>query len=35
MNVTKSLRTAVMIGGIALTTAFLRGCRGLNARQIK
>ncbi|MFZ1517744.1 MAG: hypothetical protein WAU11_03170 [Ignavibacteriaceae bacterium] len=35
MNVTKSLRTAVMIGGIALTTAFLSGCGGLDEAQIK
>lgn len=35
MNVTKSLRTAVMIGGMALTTAFLSGCGGLDEAQIK
>jgi len=35
MNVTKSLRTAVMIGGMALTTAFLSGCGGLDEAQLK
>jgi septal ring factor EnvC (AmiA/AmiB activator) len=35
MNVTKSFRTAVLIGGMALTTAFLSGCGGLDEAQIK
>ena len=35
MNVTKSLRTAVVIGGMALTTAFLSGCGGLSEAQLK
>ena len=35
MNVTKSLRTAVLFGGLALTTAFLSGCGGLDEAQIK
>lgn len=35
MNVTKSLRTAVLIGSIAVTTAFFSGCGGLDEAQIK
>jgi len=35
MNITKSLRTAVLFGGIALTTAFFSGCGGLSDAQIK
>ncbi len=35
MNITKSLKTIVLIGGLALTTAFLSGCGGLSEAQIK
>lgn len=35
MNITKSLKTAVVVGSIALTTAFLSGCGGLSDAQIK
>lgn len=35
MNVTKSLRTAVLFGGIALTTALFSGCGGLSDAQLK
>lgn len=35
MNVTKSLRTALLIGGMALTTAFFSGCGGLSDAQIQ
>jgi len=35
MNITKSLRTAVFFGGIALTTAFFSGCGGLSDAQLK
>jgi septal ring factor EnvC (AmiA/AmiB activator) len=35
MNVTKSLRTAVLLGSLAITTAFLSGCGGLDEAQIK
>jgi len=35
MNITKSLRTAALFGGIVLTTAFFSGCGGLSDAQIK
>jgi uncharacterized protein YlxW (UPF0749 family) len=35
MNITKSIKTAVLVGGIALTTAFLSGCGGLSDAQLK
>jgi len=35
MNITKSLRTAVLFGGMALTTAFFSGCGGLSEAQLK
>jgi peptidoglycan hydrolase CwlO-like protein len=35
MNITKSLRTAVIVGSLALTTAFLSGCGGLSEAQLK
>ena len=35
MNVTKSLRTAVLLGSIALTTAFFSGCGGLSDAQLQ
>jgi len=35
MNITKSLRTAVLFGGLALTTAFFSGCGGLSEAQLK
>lgn len=35
MNITKSLKTIVLAGGIALTTAFLSGCGGLSEAQLK
>lgn len=35
MNVKKSLRNAVLIGGMAITTAFLSGCGGLSDAQLK
>jgi peptidoglycan hydrolase CwlO-like protein len=35
MNVTKSLRTAALVSGLALTTIFLSGCGGLSEAQLK
>ena len=35
MNVTKSFRTALLVGGMAITTAFFSGCGGLSDAQIK
>ncbi len=35
MDVTKSLKTAVLVGSLALTTAFLSGCGGLSEAQLK
>lgn len=35
MNITKSLRTAVIVSSLALTTAFLSGCGGLSEAQLK
>jgi len=35
MKVTKSLRTIVLFGGMALTTAFFSGCGGLSEAQLK
>jgi peptidoglycan hydrolase CwlO-like protein len=35
MNVTKSLRTAVIVSSLALTTVFLSGCGGLSEAQVK
>lgn len=34
MNITKSLKTAFVIGSLALTTAFLSGCGGLSEAQL-
>ncbi len=34
MNITKSLKTTILIGGLALTTAFLSGCGGLSDAQL-
>lgn len=35
MNITKSLRTAVLFGSIVFTTALFSGCGGLSDAQIK
>lgn len=35
MNITKSLRTAVLFGGIVFTTAFFSGCGGLSDAQLQ
>ena len=35
MNITKSFRTALLFGGIALTTAFFSGCGGLSDAQLQ
>ena len=35
MNITKSMRTAVLIGVMAITTAFLSGCGGVDEAQLK
>lgn len=34
MNITKSLKTTIVIGSLALTTAFLSGCGGLSEAQL-
>jgi len=34
MNITKSFKTAVIVGSLALTTAFLSGCGGLSEAQL-
>ncbi len=35
MNISKSLRTAVLVGSIAMTTAIFSGCGGLSDAQLK
>jgi uncharacterized protein YlxW (UPF0749 family) len=35
MNITKSLKTAVIVSTFALTTAFLSGCGGVSDAQMK
>lgn len=35
MNITRFLKTAVLVSSLALTTAFLSGCGGLSEAQLK
>ena len=35
MNISKSLKTAALVSGLALTTAFLSGCGGVSEAQLK
>lgn len=34
MKITKTLQTALLVGGLAVTTSFLSGCGGLSEAQI-